>query len=202
MRRVIGQWQVTSWGFGMSHVERVEAPLDDFWMRDIGPPFVVDDERHGVLGAVDWTLQRMGRPTLGEVVEGPRDCPDDRRARWERDRELTAGSMKGGGIHTDGNGTVLATETVQLDLYRNPYAGQGQRRGRTASRPGRRFGDLVATCYEDLGTRGHVDMVATIPSPLRLCCIVRTIPNIPTVRLLESSTPSCSISAMQAAPST
>ena len=29
---------------------------------------------------------------------------------------------EGGGIHVDGEGTVLATETVQLDPRRNPYA--------------------------------------------------------------------------------
>src|ERR1043165_3975441 len=37
-----------------SEVKQVEAPLDDFWMRDTGPTFVVDDDRPGVLGAVDW----------------------------------------------------------------------------------------------------------------------------------------------------
>ncbi len=40
----------------------VEAPLDEYWMRDIGPTFVLDDERPGVLGAVDWIFNGWGAP--------------------------------------------------------------------------------------------------------------------------------------------
>jgi len=44
--------------------EIVEAPLDDSWMRDIGPTFVVDES--GQLGAVDWVFNggasSRGRP--------------------------------------------------------------------------------------------------------------------------------------------
>ncbi len=39
-------------------VDLVEAPLDDFWMRDIGPTFVLDEA--GRLGAVDWTFNGWG----------------------------------------------------------------------------------------------------------------------------------------------
>src|SRR5688572_9206130 len=35
-------------------IEIVETPLDDAWMRDIGPTFVVDES--GQLGAVDWVF--------------------------------------------------------------------------------------------------------------------------------------------------
>ncbi|MET0820755.1 MAG: agmatine deiminase family protein, partial [Aeromicrobium sp.] len=40
-----------------SDVELLEAPLDDAWMRDIGPTFVVDGGR---LGAVDWVFNGWG----------------------------------------------------------------------------------------------------------------------------------------------
>lgn len=43
-------------------IEILEAPLDEFWMRDIGPTFVTDDERPGVLGAVDWIFSGWGAP--------------------------------------------------------------------------------------------------------------------------------------------
>ena len=46
-------------------IELVEAPLDDFWMRDIGPTFVLDDERRARRGRLD--LQRLGRERLGDV---------------------------------------------------------------------------------------------------------------------------------------
>lgn len=45
-----------------SHVDILEAPLDEFWMRDAGPTFVVDDDRPGALGAVDWTFNGWVRP--------------------------------------------------------------------------------------------------------------------------------------------
>ncbi|MFD9890846.1 agmatine/peptidylarginine deiminase [Amycolatopsis sp. NPDC059027] len=154
-----------------SEVKQVEAPLDDFWMRDIGPTFVVDDERPGVLGAVDWVFNGWGAPAW---------------ASWERDREIggfvadeagaePVGSLlvnEGGAIHVDGEGTVLVTETVQLDPGRNPYAGKA----RVEAELRRTIGATTVIWlprgltrdYAEFGTRGHVDMVATIPSPGRL----------------------------------
>ena len=49
-----------------SSIEIVEAPLDEFWMRDIGPTFVVDPDRPGVLGAVDWIFNGWGAPDWAE----------------------------------------------------------------------------------------------------------------------------------------
>ncbi|WP_309081046.1 agmatine deiminase family protein, partial [Zhihengliuella sp.] len=49
-----------------SGIELLEAPLDEFWMRDVGPTFVVDDERPGVLGAVDWIFNGWGAPAWAE----------------------------------------------------------------------------------------------------------------------------------------
>ncbi|GLI27669.1 putative agmatine deiminase [Agromyces rhizosphaerae] len=151
------------------HIAQVEAPLDDYWMRDMGPTFVVGDD--GALGAVDWVFNGWGAPAW---------------ASWEHDREIArfvAGQVdvpvvssllvnEGGGIHVDGEGTVLVTETVQLDPGRNPYAD----RARVEDELARTIGATkviwlprgLTRDYDDFGTRGHVDMVATIPSPGRL----------------------------------
>ena len=99
-------------------IEILESPLDDSWMRDIGPTFVLNAA--GKLGGVDWTFNGWGANNW---------------AMWERDREIakfvsdsvsaehipSALVNEGGGIHVDGEGTVLLTETVQLDPMRNPY---------------------------------------------------------------------------------
>lgn len=149
-------------------IAQLEAPLDDYWMRDMGPTFVVDDERPGVLGGVDWIFNGWGAPKW---------------ASWSNDREIgrfvtdAVGAElvssvlvnEGGAIHVDGEGTVLVTETVQLDPGRNPYAD----RARVEAELARTIGATkvvwlprgLTRDYEDLGTRGHVDMVATIPSP-------------------------------------
>ncbi|MBK4348832.1 agmatine deiminase family protein [Lacisediminihabitans changchengi] len=151
-----------------SHIERVTAPLDDFWMRDMGPTFVVDDERPGVLGAVDWTYNGWGAQHW---------------ARWSNDREIgrfvgrqtdaeIVSSLlvnEGGAIHSDGEGTLLVTETVQLDPQRNPYADKESIEAEFARTLGAEkviwLPRGLTRDYEDLGTRGHVDMVAAFPSP-------------------------------------
>jgi agmatine deiminase len=151
-----------------SEIEILEAPLDEFWMRDFGPTFVVDDERPGVLGAVDWIFNGWGAPAWAEWKKSAEI------ARFVADRvgaELVSSVLvnEGGGIHVDGEGTVLLTETVQLDPNRNPYAD----RARVEAELARTIGATHAIWlprgltrdYDDFGTNGHVDIVATIPSP-------------------------------------
>ncbi|MBT2502228.1 agmatine/peptidylarginine deiminase [Curtobacterium sp. ISL-83] len=146
-------------------VDVLEAPLDDYWMRDIGPTFVLDGDR---LGAVDWVFNGWGANAWST---------------WTRDAEIAAivaeasGAERipsllvneGGAIHVDGRGTVLVTETVQLDPRRNPYAD----RARVEQELARTIGTTrvvwlprgLTRDYDGFGTRGHVDMVATFPSP-------------------------------------
>lgn len=150
-------------------VELVEAPLNDAWMRDIGPTFVHADD--GSVAAVDWTFNGWGAQDW---------------ARWDRDEKIGATVAElagvpvvssplvneGGGIHVDGNGTVLLTETVQLDPGRNP----GITRQQVETELARTIGgtDFVwlprglTRDSQRFGTRGHVDIVAAIPAPGRL----------------------------------
>ena len=74
----------------------------------------------------------------------------------------------------------LLTETVQLDPRRNPYADKL----RVEAEMVRTIGATHAIWlprgltrdYDDLGTNGHVDIVATIPSPGRLLVHAQTDP--------------------------
>ncbi|HWU47533.1 MAG TPA: agmatine deiminase family protein [Humibacter sp.] len=154
-----------------AEIEIVEVPLDEFWMRDFGPTFVVDDERPGVLGAVDWIFNGWGAPAWAEWAKSAEI------ARFIAHRpgvELVSSMLvnEGGGIHVDGEGTVLLTETVQLDPNRNPCADKA----RVEAELARTIGATHAVWlprgltrdYDDFGTRGHVDIVATIPSPGRI----------------------------------
>lgn len=154
-----------------SEIEILEAPLDEFWMRDFGPTFVLDDERPGVLGAVDWIFNGWGAP---EWAEWRVSAEIARFAAAHVGAELVSSVLvnEGGGIHVDGEGTVLLTDTVQLDPRRNPYAD----RARVEAELARTIGTTKAIWlpqgltrdYDDFGTNGHVDIVATIPSPGRL----------------------------------
>ncbi|MGO2111144.1 MAG: agmatine deiminase family protein, partial [Pseudoclavibacter sp.] len=104
-----------------SDIEVIEAPIDEFWMRDVGPTFVHDDERPDALGAIDWTFNGWGGQ---EWAEWGRSGDLKRTIAEAAGAELVETDLvnEGGGFHVDGEGTVLATETVQLDPGRNPGA--------------------------------------------------------------------------------
>ncbi|TFB99697.1 agmatine deiminase family protein [Cryobacterium mannosilyticum] len=156
-------------------VEIVQAPLDDAWMRDIGPSFVLGEAGPGAagpgagtLGAVDWTFNGWGGQDW---------------ARWGKDAEIgrlvsgLSGATgipsslvnEGGGIQVDGLGTVLATLSVQLDPGRNPLADRAAVEAELARTIGAThvvwLPRGLTRDQERYGTRGHVDIVAAIPSP-------------------------------------
>lgn len=146
--------------------EFIVAPLDDCWMRDMGPSFV-----HGVDGslqAVSWIFNGWGQQSW---------------ASWEHDEKIAdvvadaAGTPivaspmvnEGGGFHVDGQGTVLVTETVQLGDGRNPTWTKAQ----VEAEFERTIGTTrtvwlprgLTRDYEEFGTRGHVDIVAAFAGP-------------------------------------
>ena len=149
-----------------AEIEIVVAPLNDSWMRDIGPSFVHDDA--GRLGAVDWTFNGWGGQDW---------------AAWEKDASVgrlvadAAGAAvvssslvnEGGGIHVDGEGTVLATRSVQLDPGRNPGASAASVEAELRRTIGAEhvvwLPRGLTRDHERFGTRGHIDMVAALPSP-------------------------------------
>jgi agmatine deiminase len=129
---------------------------------------VVDDERPGVLGAVTWLFNGWGdhewaewqlsSKLAGRIAE---------LSGAERIRSLLVN--EGGGIHVDGEGTVLLTETVQLDPRRNRYADKAGVEAEMARTLGAHHAVWLprglTRDYGQFGTSGHVDIVATIPSP-------------------------------------
>lgn len=147
-----------------AQIERVEAPIDDFWLRDSGASFVLADD--GTLGAVDWVFTGWGAAN------------PDAYARDNRIAALMAAhsgatpvpsllANEGGGFHVDGDGTVLLTETVQLDPARNPHADHTRIEAELSRTIGaRHFIWLprgLEADYGPFGTKGHVDIVATMP---------------------------------------
>jgi agmatine deiminase len=143
-----------------------EQPLDDAWMRDIGPTFLTDGA--GSLAATDWIFNGWGAQSW---------------ATWGKDAQIAesvahlAGARRfashmvneGGGIHVDGEGTVLVTETVQLDAGRNP--GWTRERVETELRAFLGVDKVIwlprglTRDYGEFGTRGHVDIVAAFAKP-------------------------------------
>jgi agmatine deiminase len=162
----VAQAWLTRGGGPPHRVDVVEASLDDAWMRDIGPTFVLDGQ--GRLGAVDWVFNGWGAQEWAtwddDALVG---CQV---ADWAGATRLGSDLVnEGGGIHVDGLGTVLLTETVQLDPGRNP----GLTRADVEAELARTIGATrciwlprgLTRDYGEFGTRGHVDIVATFAAP-------------------------------------
>ena len=99
-----------------TNVEVIEQVLDDAWLRDIGPTFVLNES--GQLGGVDWQFNCWGDPdsahqtdaTIARVINnlcGATNIP-------------ASIFLEGGAIHSNGDGLLLTTENVVLNNNRNP----------------------------------------------------------------------------------
>jgi agmatine deiminase len=95
---------------------RVEALcFDDAWARDTGPTYLVDGR--GRLGGVDWPFNGYGKyePYADDAAMAGWMLEYSNARRFEAPIIL-----EGGAIHTDGQGTLLTTESVVLNPNRNP----------------------------------------------------------------------------------
>ena len=145
-----------------AEIELVDCDLNDGWMRDIGPTFVVDSDSGG-LGAIDWRFNGWGDQGWAAF-----DL-DDKVAAFIGQRAgatVVTSSLvnEGGAIHTNGAGLLLATDTVQLGAERNPGLTRRQVNDELNEKLGTnrvvwlRRG--LTRDYEEFGTKGHVDIVA------------------------------------------
>ena len=97
------------------NIELIVTELDDLWMRDTGPVFVVNDS--GEIAGVDFNFNGWGE-----------------KQDYDFDREIAAFVtenanvpylqsdlvLEGGGIEVDGEGTAIITESCVLNPNRNP----------------------------------------------------------------------------------
>jgi len=141
-------------------IELLVRPLDDSWIRDSGATFVFENNQ---LAAVDWTFNGWGAQSWSNY------SLDDKVASFMANHvgaNLINSDLvnEGGGIHTNGNGLLLATETVQLGIERNPDWTRLEVETELNSKLGTeqviwiRRG--LTRDYETFGTKGHIDIVA------------------------------------------
>jgi agmatine deiminase len=152
-------------------VEVVAIPIDDSWMRDCGPIFVLDGA--GRRAGVDFRFNAWGEkfaPYADDAEVAARvlshlgeECVDA--------RDLV---LEGGSIAVDGEGTLITTEQCLLHHSRNP----GLSRDEIARRLQERLGVhtvvwLGQGLVEDRDTDGHVDNVCAWIAPGRV--LVQTV---------------------------
>ena len=149
-------------------VEVVTAALNDAWMRDIGPTFVLDDG--GRLGAVDWVFNGWGAPGLGRAGTRTRSIGAD-----------VAGTLRGQPRRLSRSSTRAAASrsTARAPCSSPKLCSSIRAATRDSARPTSRpnwpgpsaprhvvwLPRGLTRDSERFGTRGHVDIVAAIPSP-------------------------------------
>lgn len=143
-----------------------ELPIDDSWMRDNGPIFVLDGT--GRRAAVDFAFNAWG-----EKFEPYDDDAAVTALLLERMGEeridATDFTLEGGSIAVDGEGVLVTTEQCLLHPTRNPE--------RSKDEIARRLQDELGVhtvvwlgqgLVEDFDTDGHVDNVCAFIAPGRV----------------------------------
>ena len=152
-----------------SRVEIIAAELNDAWMRDIGPTFVKSAD--GQVAAVNWIFNGWGAQSW---------------ANWDKDSKIAAFIARlagkelidselineGGGIHVNGSGAVMLTETVQLGEGRNSTWSRAEVEAEIHEKLGTNEAIWIrrglTRDYDEFGTRGHIDIVACFASPTKI----------------------------------
>ena len=152
------------------NVELFSAKTDDAWARDVAPTFVrkgnVSEEHE--IRAVNWEFNAWG----GEV--------DGLYASWEKDNafakyfaeiysypvyDAAPFVLEGGSIHSDGEGTVMVTESCLLSAGRNPKLSKEEIEQRLKQYLGaKKVLWLPRGIYQD-ETNEHVDNVCAFLRP-------------------------------------
>lgn len=142
-------------------VDVLPMELDDSWMRDFGPTFLID--RKGNIAGSDWRFNAWGQKyehyskdarLAGNLLE------------YLKIRRLDAPFiLEGGAIHCDGEGTVITTETVLLNPNRNPGMDKAEVEQALCDWLGASKVIWLPSGYHYDETDGHVDNVACFARP-------------------------------------
>ncbi|MDO5344223.1 MAG: agmatine deiminase [Lachnospiraceae bacterium] len=102
-------------------IEVLEIETDDAWARDVGPTCVVNEE--GKVRGIDWQFNAWGGTYDGLYAHWEKDnlaasriCKELGMDRYNAQHFV----LEGGSIHSDGEGTLLVTESCLLSKGRNP----------------------------------------------------------------------------------
>lgn len=141
-------------------VEVIAIPIDDCWTRDTGPTFLTNDK--GGCAGISW-----GFNGWGERYPYKQDALLARRLLGELKLPAFAGPLviEGGNLCTDGEGTLLTSETAILDPKRNPSLQRDEAEERLRAYLGVEKVIWLPGNPADTVTHGHVDGIACFCRP-------------------------------------
>ena len=142
-------------------IEVVPIPVNDGWMRDTGPTFLIDGK--GGVAGVDWGFNAWGglRDDYETDAAIARQVLDHIKAP-RYDSPLV---LEGGGISVDGEGTLMTTEECLLDPGRNPGMTKLKAEEILRQYTGAERVIWLGKGYDKDETKGHVDEVACFAAP-------------------------------------
>ncbi len=185
---VADSWRFDSWAANSGHtdefsknetdnrnanwqksVEVFLAQSDDAWARDVAPTFVV--RRNGDapgIRAVNWSFNAWGGNVDGAYAHWEKDDAFAREFCERYGYEMYDASpfvLEGGSIHSDGEGTLLVTETCLLSAGRNPQLSKDEIENELKTYLG--AGKILWLPYGMYGdeTNGHVDNICAFLRP-------------------------------------
>lgn len=143
------------------NVELLPVAIDDAWMRDSGPTFLINQQ--GRVAGVDWLFNCWGYKydpwhnddAVAAAILQHLNTP----------RYLAPLVMEGGSLHTDGDGTLLTTSQCLLHPNRNPRLSQQDIEQLLRAYLGVEKIVWLAGDARDDETDGHVDNVACFSAP-------------------------------------
>ena len=144
-----------------SSVRVAAMPIDDSWLRDSAPTFLID--RRGRRAAAAFTFNAWGSKfahfdqdaAVGERIAAAADVP----------AYSSSLVIEGGGFLSDGEGTLITAETCVLNPNRNPGLSKRDAEAELRSMLGVHKIIWMPGDVTDTGTDGHVDGYVALTKP-------------------------------------
>jgi len=142
-------------------VEILALPIDDSWMRDSGPTFLINAQ--GEIAGADWQFNAWG----------------EKFPPWDKDALVASRVLnhlhvpafqapfvlEGGSIHADGEGTLITTEQCLLNKNRNPTLSRAEIEENLRAWLGVQKIIWLGEGLENDHTDGHVDDITCFVRP-------------------------------------
>ncbi len=169
-------------------VRLLEIETDDAWARDTGPTFVRCED--GKIRGIDWKFNAWGGDYDGLYANYDKDdkvAASFCRALGYEAIDAHPFVLEGGSIHSDGEGTILTTESCLLSKGRNPDLTKAEIESKLCEYlGGEKVIWLPRGIYND-ETNEHVDNVCAFVKPGEVILAVTDDENDPQYELSRQS---------------
>ncbi|MFG6666714.1 agmatine/peptidylarginine deiminase [Halomonas sp. HNIBRBA4712] len=181
------EFRFASLGVASERLLFVQAATDDTWARDHGPLGVMAE--NGEMALLDYTFTGWGGKFPASRDNALTQALGEQGV-WACDVVTRALVLEGGGIETDGQGTLMATKECLLNPNRNPTLSQAEIEHALKADLGvERILWLANGFLEGDDTDSHIDTLARFCSPDTIAyvrCDDETDPHYPALKAMEA----------------